>query len=263
MAGSSIEGDVDNNGNLTLGAESSIYGDVIADTGLVTNSGNVTMIYGSSINGAYDSTTTGDLYIQLGGKITSPLITNGGTVSGTLYVTYVNSFVPTVGERFEVIGGGSSTGTFANVFGGFPEYISGNVYLSLQPPDMAMTSAAISSNGKNVNATYTISGAMLASAGTVDFYWATGPDISDAIETTPLKQVTTKTAVGTYTATTTIASLGAEPANASYILAVADSPARSCSQRGRSSFSRRPISGYHSAATYRPHRSTIRPEGFG
>ena len=91
------------------------------------------------------------------------------------------------------------------------------------PAIIGMTSAAISSNGNNVNATYEISGRNLASAGTIDFYWATGPSLSDAIGTTPAK-VKSATAVGSYTATTSLASLGAEPANASYILAVADSP---------------------------------------
>ena len=86
-----------------------------------------------------------------------------------------------------------------------------------------MTSAAISANGLNVNAHYTITGGDLPAAGTIDFYWATGPNISNEIGAKPAKKVTTNTAVGTYTASTSIASLGTRPANAGYILAVADS----------------------------------------
>ena len=54
-------------------------------------------------------------------------------------------------------------------------------------------------------------------------YWANGPNLSNKIGTSPAK-VTTATAVGSYTATAPISSLGPQPANAGYILAVADSP---------------------------------------
>ena len=67
-------------------------------------------------------------------------------------------------------------------------------------------------------------GGDLPSPGTIDFYWATGPDISNKLQTptTPVK-VTTIQPAGSYTATTSIASLGPRPSNANYILAVADS----------------------------------------
>ena len=95
----------------------------------------------------------------------------------------------------------------------------------VSPPDIATTSAAISSDGLNVNATYTITGNPLPAPGTIDFYWATGPSISDETptSTTPVK-VSTATSVGTYTASASIASLGTRPTNATYIIAVADSP---------------------------------------
>jgi len=94
--------------------------------------------------------------------------------------------------------------------------------VSVQTPDLAMNSASLSSDGMTVNAAYSITGAALPSVGTIDFYWASGPTFADTIGN-PIK-VATKTAIGSYTSSTSIASLGQQPANASYILAVADSP---------------------------------------
>jgi len=100
--------------------------------------------------------------------------------------------------------------------------------ITTQQPVLAMNSATIipTANGRRIFATYTITGNDLASPGTIDFYWATGPNLSDKIGTTPAKKVTTSTQASStpYTASTSIASLGARPANAKYILAVADSP---------------------------------------
>ena len=88
-------------------------------------------------------------------------------------------------------------------------------------PDISMNYATITPNGLTVNAVYTISGNALASPGTIDYYWASGTSLSNKIGNAV--PVQTKTAVGTYTASTSIASLGTQPANASYIIAVADS----------------------------------------
>jgi hypothetical protein len=85
-----------------------------------------------------------------------------------------------------------------------------------------MKSAAITLDGQGVNATYAITGSDLPSSGTVDFYWATGPNLSNELGTP--KKVPTNTKVGSYTASTSIAGLGPRPANATYIIAAADSP---------------------------------------
>jgi hypothetical protein len=89
-------------------------------------------------------------------------------------------------------------------------------------PKLQMNSAALSPNGQTVSASYSISGSALPSPGTIDFYWATGPDVTDEIGK-PIK-VPTQTAVGTYTASAPIASLSSEPTDAKYVIAVADSP---------------------------------------
>ena len=93
-------------------------------------------------------------------------------------------------------------------------------------PVIAMVSASLTSDNQGVNASYKISGSNFAKAGTIDFYWATGQNLSDAIESTPVAAVPTATAASAnpYTASTTIASLGTQPPNATYILAVANSP---------------------------------------
>jgi hypothetical protein len=96
----------------------------------------------------------------------------------------------------------------------------------LGSPDLAVTSAALSPDGEKVNAMYTITGGNLASPGTIDFYWATGPNLSEKLGATPAVKVGTATQASStaYTASTSIASMGQEPTNATYILAVADSP---------------------------------------
>jgi hypothetical protein len=215
-AGSNIDGDISNSGRVTIGAGS------IIDGAIVANSGSITIGAASTIDGFYSSTATATLTVQIGSALTSPVITTGGTFNGTLDATYVNGFSPQPGESFWIIGGENSYGTFTNVYGGTAEYIDEDVYLAI--PDIAMTSAVISANGLNVRATYTITGGNLPSAGTIDFYWATGPAIADEIGTTPAAKVTTNTEAGTYTATTSIAILGTQPITASDILAVADSP---------------------------------------
>lgn len=91
------------------------------------------------------------------------------------------------------------------------------------PSVIALTSASLSSDLQDVKANYTITGADLPSSGTIDFYWASGPNLANKLGTTPAPAATAK-AVGSYTASTSVASLGTRPANASYIIAVADSP---------------------------------------
>ncbi len=93
-------------------------------------------------------------------------------------------------------------------------------------PDIAMGPESISANGQNINASYSITGNDLPGPSTVGFYWATGTTFADRIGTSP---VTVETATATsspspYNASIPLTRLGTRPANATYILAVADSP---------------------------------------
>jgi len=141
-------------------------------------------------------------------------ITNFSKITGT---NPANGFVVTVQD-----------GSLGSVVTGFDHLVSPVEARVGAPSLVAMKPAAmISANGTNVSASYTITGGNLASAGTIDFYWATGRYVSDEIVTlkTPIKVSTAKQASKTpYTASTLITNLGPEPANASYIIAVADSP---------------------------------------
>jgi Bacterial Ig-like domain (group 3) len=85
-----------------------------------------------------------------------------------------------------------------------------------------MVSAALTPDGQDVNATYSISGAPLAVPGAISLYWASGPASADEIGNAVV--VPTQTAVGTYAVSVPLTSLGAQPRSATYILAVANSP---------------------------------------
>ena len=230
---------IDSSGNLygtTYDGGAHGYGTVFE---LAKGSGKITTLasfnppttgYSGDLNSAgviMDS--SGNLYstTELGGA------SGYGTVfklpKGSSKITTLASFNKTTNGAYPWAGGvimDSSGNLYGTTYGGGTSG-GGTVFEFTQstPSDLAMTLAALSPDGQSVNASYTITGNDLASPGTIDFYWATGPSISDEISTTktPVK-VATKTAVGTYTASTTIASLGTQPANASYILAVADSP---------------------------------------
>lgn len=142
------------------------------------------------------------------GKVATPFGTNGA---------YGSSMVIDPNGKF-VVGGYVNTGS--------DNPIAVARYLGDTVSDLAMVSASLTSDSQSVNITYTISGSDLALPGTVDFYWATGPTLAAKLETTPVKTVPTATAAQAtaYTASTSIASLGIRPPNATYILAVADSP---------------------------------------
>jgi hypothetical protein len=92
---------------------------------------------------------------------------------------------------------------------------------NLQP--RALSAFCCADRGRpRVNAIYSIAGGALPSAGTIDFYWATGPAVSDEIGK-PFK-VATQTAAGTCTVSAAVSALGPRPAAATFILAVGDSP---------------------------------------
>ena len=79
-------------------------------------------------------------------------------------------------------------------------------------PDLSMLSATITMGGQSVSVSYSITGAALTSTGTIDFYWASGPEPTDEIGT-PFG-VQTDQNIGSYSTTVAIASLGDRPASA-------------------------------------------------
>jgi hypothetical protein len=85
-----------------------------------------------------------------------------------------------------------------------------------------MLSASLSPDGNSVAASYSITGSALTAPGTIDFYWASGTGV--AYEIGSALKVPAQAAMGNHTAAVSLSSLGTEPADAAYILAVADSP---------------------------------------
>jgi hypothetical protein len=94
---------------------------------------------------SYTQTAKGTLEVQIGNSSAiTPFpriqVTPGGVVrlAGTLTATYVNSFIPSTGQRFWVIGPGgvgvSVTGTFNPVVGGAAVYQGPNVFLDFTAP---------------------------------------------------------------------------------------------------------------------------------
>ena len=103
-----------------------------------------------------------------------------------------------------------------------------DVYGLFQPPppptsDVSLISAALTTDSQSVVVSYSISEAALTSPVTIDLYWASEPELAGEIGTP--YEVQTELSIGSYTTTVAIASLGQPPAQASTILAVADSPA--------------------------------------
>jgi hypothetical protein len=198
--------------------------DIAMNSAAISSNGkNVTASYSISGN---DLTSPGtiDYYWATGSDISDEI----GSTPATQVSTNTAVGTYTASTSIASLGTQPVSATYILAVADSPSADPNNSFVSVASPtilpDLSMNSAAISSNGEGVNAVYTISGKKLATAGTIDFYWATGPNISNEIGTEPAKKVTTNTAVGTYTASTSIASLGAEPVNATYILAVADSP---------------------------------------
>jgi hypothetical protein len=87
-------------------------------------------------------------------------------------------------------------------------------------PDLAATSLTWASDG-GVDYGYSISGADLPQATTVDLDWASGTT-ADAVIGSPIISTTTATAQGTYQLHATPSQLGTPPPGATYLLVVAD-----------------------------------------
>lgn len=92
-------------------------------------------------------------------------------------------------------------------------------------PDLAVSQASLSSDGKDVTASYSITGGNLPTSSSISFYWAAGPSFADRIGASPQGVVIDLNATASLaTVSLPISRLGTRPANATYILAVVDSP---------------------------------------
>jgi hypothetical protein len=85
-------------------------GDAKTSTGILTVSGTYHQNSGGVLNIAIGGTTPGTKYDQLN-------VTGGATLSGTLNLSLLNGFVPTVGSTFEILNASSVLGTFSTVNG--------------------------------------------------------------------------------------------------------------------------------------------------
>ncbi len=117
-----------NGGGLVFGATGQFQGGLLTGVGTITgnvNNSGATVAPGLSpggltITGNYTQGANGTLALELGGLTAltefDRLAVNGAaTLNGTLALTGVNGFAPTVGNTFQVVNYGSRTGTFANL----------------------------------------------------------------------------------------------------------------------------------------------------
>src|SRR5262249_36111840 len=111
----SVEGGLTVGAGVTLTGNFTVTGDVIIDG--VLNPGHSPGVV--TINGNFVQDPTGVLEIQIGGTDPSQydrLIVNGTmTLGGTLNVTFLNGFVPTVGETFQFLVADGTSGSFDRI----------------------------------------------------------------------------------------------------------------------------------------------------
>jgi hypothetical protein len=96
-------------GNTTDGGTFNI-GDKILTAGTETVTGTYTQNSGGALDIDIGGTTKGTQFDQL-------TISSAASLNGTLNLDLINSFVPTVGETFDILNAGSVAGTFATVNG--------------------------------------------------------------------------------------------------------------------------------------------------
>jgi outer membrane autotransporter protein len=75
-----------------------------------------------TINGSYTQTAASTLNIQIGGLTAATqfdqlVVTGSATLSGTLNLTLLNSFDPSLGDVFRILTYGSRSGTFGTLNG--------------------------------------------------------------------------------------------------------------------------------------------------
>ena len=170
--------------------------------------------------GAYLSATPDYEPTYGNGSLASQTITTGAT-SGSTGTLNFGSVAPSAQYPYLLV----------NISGGFENNYTNNTYTftipPVSPPALDLDSVSLSSDGKTVTVNYSVAGRDLPSAGTIGFYWATGPNLSDKLEKTPLYSIYTlnsRASSAIYTQSDSLISEFRRPANASYLLAVANPP---------------------------------------
>jgi len=123
-----VDGTLTAKGGITLSG-GSVFGNGGTLVGNTTNKGTTTFNVGDAIKtagteaitGTYTQ-TTGALDIDIGGttvgtQLDRLTISSAASLNGTLNLDLINSFVPTVGETFDILNASKVTGTFSTVTG--------------------------------------------------------------------------------------------------------------------------------------------------
>jgi hypothetical protein len=85
-------------------------GDAVGQTGILTQSGHYTQNAGGELDVSIGGHTVGGQYDKLA-------VSSAAALGGTLRITLINGFVPTIGDTFQILTAGSRSNTFATVIG--------------------------------------------------------------------------------------------------------------------------------------------------
>ncbi len=122
-------------------------GDSSTSTGVLTDSGAYTQATGGKLDIDIGGTTVGTKYDQL--KTTT------SSLNGTLNISLINGFVPTVGSQFQIVTFASKTGTFATV-NGLGINSSEHFTITYQGTDVLLTVASGALNPSTSNSALTL-----------------------------------------------------------------------------------------------------------
>jgi hypothetical protein len=93
----------------------------VIDSAILTPGDSATSTGSLAVKNTYTQTATGALDIALDGTTTGKFdvlnVTKAATLNGTLNISLVTGFVPTVGSTFDILNASSITGTFATING--------------------------------------------------------------------------------------------------------------------------------------------------
>jgi hypothetical protein len=93
----------------------------VVDSATLTPGDSATSTGSLAVKNTYTQTATGALDIALDGTTTGKFdvlnVTKAATLNGTLNISLVTGFVPTVGSTFDILNASSITGTFATITG--------------------------------------------------------------------------------------------------------------------------------------------------
>jgi RHS repeat-associated protein len=239
-----LNGFADNPGSFEL-----LGGRTFTTTADFRNSGNLTLGPASTLNvtGAYTQAATGSLSLEIGGTPASGkfggLSASGlDTLAGSLNISLVNNYGPSVGQSYQVMTFGSRLGNFSNISGlrlqrtGVLTADITDTHLALtcvvSAADLAVqdiTNPARGVSGQNAAISYTVQNqSNTAAVGT----WVDSVYLSASSTLTPSAKLVTRVnhvggvaAMGTYTETVTAPLPGAVDGNYHFIV-VADSQGR-------------------------------------